>query len=126
MNFLVFVLNMIFEILETLESVLEQLRKTSLLLKYVGFINFFVCARGHRSLWVRVFCSHIERALVRGQLQQDSRSHWVLYLAAGGNKNCLATCPPMIKNMLPTPPKPQCSLIFDLFWTSFGHVFGLK
>ena len=32
----------------------------------------------------------------------------------------------MIKNMLPTPPKPQFSSIFDLFWTSFGHVFDLK
>ena len=33
---------------------------------------------------------------------------------------------PMIKNTLPTPPKPQFSFIFDLFWTSFGHVFDLK
>ncbi len=32
----------------------------------------------------------------------------------------------MIKNMLPTPPKPQFSSIFDLFWSSFGHVFDLK
>ena len=32
----------------------------------------------------------------------------------------------MIKKMLPTPPKPQFSSIFDLFWTSFGHVFDLK
>ena len=28
--------------------------------------------------------------------------------------------------MLPAPPKPQCSSIFDLFWISFGHVFDLK
>ena len=27
---------------------------------------------------------------------------------------------PMIKNTLPTPPKPQVSLIFDVCWTSFG------
>ena len=33
---------------------------------------------------------------------------------------------PMIKNTLPTPPKPRFSFIFDLFWTSFGHVFDLK
>ena len=32
----------------------------------------------------------------------------------------------MIKNMLPTPPKPQFSSMFDLFWSSFGHVFDLK
>ena len=33
---------------------------------------------------------------------------------------------PMIKNTLPTPPRPQFSLIFKLFGTSFGYDFQLK
>jgi uncharacterized pyridoxamine 5'-phosphate oxidase family protein len=38
----------------------------------------------------------------------------------------LAKTIPMIKNTIPTPPKPQFSFIFDIFSTNFGHVFDLK
>ena len=54
--------------------------------------------------------------------QNEPQIHQNRYPASIGPAKSI----PMIKNTLPTPPKPQCSLLFDLFWTSFGYVFNLK
>ena len=48
--------------------------------------------------------------------QNEPQIHQNRYPASIGPAKSI----PMIKNTFPTPPKPQCSLIFDIFWNSFA------
>ena len=54
--------------------------------------------------------------------QNDSQTHQNRPPASVGAAKSIQT----IKNTFRSPRKPHFSFIFELFWTSFGHVFGLK